>query len=101
VPKLGPGQASDLRGIHHIGFYVDDQQATAKSLREANYSPVPMNRPGAAEPTPIAAISVADNLKFLGPDAVQIDIRSRGWNEAISSAMQRYELTPVAEEHPT
>jgi catechol 2,3-dioxygenase-like lactoylglutathione lyase family enzyme len=97
VPKLGPGQSSDLRGIHHIGFYVDDHEATAKSLREANYSPVPMNRPGVAEP---AALGTADNLKFLGPDAVQIDIRSRGWNEAISFAMQRYELTPVAEVDP-
>jgi catechol 2,3-dioxygenase-like lactoylglutathione lyase family enzyme len=100
VPKLGPGQALDLRGLHHIGFYVDDEQATAKSLREANFSPVPMNRPGADEASPLAAISDADNLKYLGPDAVQIDIRSRGWNEAISFAMQRYELTPAAEEGP-
>ena len=99
VPKLGPGQTSDLRGLHHIGFYVDDEQATAKSLREANFSPVPMNRP-AAEASPMAAISDADNLKYLGPDAVQIDIRSRGWNEAISFAMRRYELTPVDEEGP-
>jgi hypothetical protein len=29
---------------------------------------------------------------------VHIDIRSRGWNEAISFAMQRYDLTPVKEE---
>jgi catechol 2,3-dioxygenase-like lactoylglutathione lyase family enzyme len=101
VPKLGPGQASDLRGIHHIGFYVEDEHATAKSLREANFSPVPMNRPEAAEATPMAAISDADNLKYLGPDAVQIDIRSRGWNEAISFAMQRYELTPAVEEDPS
>jgi hypothetical protein len=92
---LGPAQTSDLRGLHHLGFYVDDQQATAKSLREAKFSPVPMSRP---EASPIAAVSDADNLKYLGPDAVQIDIRSRGWNEAISFAMQRYELTPVAEE---
>ena len=40
----------------------------------------------------------AQNLKYLGPDEVQLDIRSRGWNEAISFAMQRYELTPAAEE---
>ena len=40
----------------------------------------------------------AQNLKYLGPDAVQIDIRSRGWNEVIGLGMQRYELTPVAEE---
>ena len=24
APRLGPGQTSDLRGIHHIGFQVDD-----------------------------------------------------------------------------
>jgi hypothetical protein len=39
----------------------------------------------------------AANLKYLGPDDVQIDLRSRGWNEAISFAMERYELTPVKE----
>jgi catechol 2,3-dioxygenase-like lactoylglutathione lyase family enzyme len=98
VPKLGPGQSSDIRGIHHIGFYVDDEQATATGLREANYSPVPMERPSRSEATPMAAISDGDNLKYLGPDDVQLDIRSRGWNEAISFAMQRYELTPAKEE---
>ena len=40
----------------------------------------------------------AVNLKYLGPDEVQIDIRSRGWNEAISFGMERYDLTPVKEE---
>jgi hypothetical protein len=59
-----------------------------------------MDRSGAAEATPTAAVSAAVNLKYLGPDAVQVDIRSRGWNEAIGSAMQRYELTPVAEKDP-
>jgi catechol 2,3-dioxygenase-like lactoylglutathione lyase family enzyme len=100
VPKLGPGQTSDIRGIHHIGFYVDDEQATAKSLRDANFSPVPMGKSRDSEATPMAAISEARNLKYLGPDDVQIDIRSRGWNEAISFGMQRYELTPVADEEP-
>jgi catechol 2,3-dioxygenase-like lactoylglutathione lyase family enzyme len=95
VPKLGPGQSSDIRGIHHIGFYVDDEEATAGGLREANYQPVPMDRPTRTEATPMGD---AQNLKYLGPDEVQIDIRSRGWNEAISFAMQRYELTPVREE---
>jgi catechol 2,3-dioxygenase-like lactoylglutathione lyase family enzyme len=95
VPKLGPGQTSDIRGIHHIGFYVDDEEATAGGLRAANYQPVPMERPSRSEATPMGD---AQNLKYLGPDEVQIDIRSRGWNEAISFAMQRYELTPVQEE---
>jgi len=98
VPKLGPGQSSDIRGIHHIGFYVDDEQATAKSLRDADFSPVPMGKSGDSEATPMAAISDADNLKYLGPDEVQLDIRSRGWNEAISFGMQRYELTPAADQ---
>ena len=39
----------------------------------------------------------AVNLKYLGPDEVQIDIRSRGWNEAISFAMQRYDLAPAVD----
>jgi catechol 2,3-dioxygenase-like lactoylglutathione lyase family enzyme len=98
VPKLGPGQHSELRGIHHIGFYVDDEQATAKGLRESDYNPIPMDRPSRTEENRVAAMGDADNLKYYGPDAVQIDIRSRGWNEAIGFAMQRYELTPVAEE---
>ncbi len=99
APKLGPGQKSDLRGIHHIGFYVDDEEATAKELEAANFSPVPM---GKSEMDPearrMSVMGDAQNLKYLGPDAVQLDIRSRGWNEAIEFAMQRYELTPVAEE---
>src|ERR1700751_344777 len=88
APKLAPGQTSELRGIHHIGFYVDDEQATAKGLRDANFSPVPIPKSGGSEAAPMAAIREAANLKYLGPDAVQIDIRSRGWNEAISFGMQ-------------
>jgi catechol 2,3-dioxygenase-like lactoylglutathione lyase family enzyme len=99
VPKLGPGQSSELRGIHHIGFQVDDQEATAKALAAANVSPVPIpKRSGDQEESPMVDISRAVNLKYLGPDAVQFDVRSRGWDEAISFGMQRYELTPAAEE---
>ena len=95
APKLGPGQSSDIRGIHHIGFYVDDEQATAKSLEAANFKPVPIPKTERPEVTPMGD---AVNLKYLGPDDVQIDIRSRGWNEAISFGMERYDLTPVKEE---
>jgi catechol 2,3-dioxygenase-like lactoylglutathione lyase family enzyme len=98
APKLGPGQTSDLRGIHHIGFYVDDEEATAKSLRDDHFSPVPMERPADGARDRVEAMGDAKNLKYLGPDEVQIDIRSRGWNEVIGLAMQRYELTPVVEE---
>src|SRR5205085_7537779 len=96
APKLGPGQSSDLRGIHHIGFQVDDLEATARTLQEANVLPVPRDKRDMRDPTPMAAISEgAANLKYLGPDAVQFDVRQKGWDEAIELGMDRYELTPV------
>src|SRR5437868_14968341 len=42
APKLGPGQSSELRGIHHIGFQVDDIQETAVALEAAGVQPVPI-----------------------------------------------------------
>ena len=98
APKLGPGQTSDLRGIHHIGFQVDDQAATAKSLAEANVAFVPKENGDPADPTPMFAASEgAANLKYLGPDEVQFDVRQKGWDEAIELGMDRYELVPVKE----
>src|SRR5581483_12089347 len=98
APKLGPGQTSDLRGIHHIGFQVDDIEATKRALEAANVQPVPMERSERREPTAGGPPSDSVNLKYLGPDAVQFDVRQRGWDESIGLAMQRYELAPVAEE---
>jgi catechol 2,3-dioxygenase-like lactoylglutathione lyase family enzyme len=98
APKLGPGQTSDLRGIHHIGFQVDDLAATAKALEQALVAPVPRDKRDMSDPTPMAAISEgAANLKYLGPDAVQFDVRQKGWDEAIGLGMQRYELAPAKE----
>jgi len=96
APKLGPGQSSDLRGIHHIGFQVDDLEATKAELDTAGVQPVPIpkyDRPARAEAATPEMASV--NLKYLGPDAVQFDVRQRGWDEAIELAMDRYELAPV------
>ena len=99
APKLGPGQTSELRGIHHIGFQVDDLEATAEALKKADVQPVPIPKSEPRQATPMdRASSRAVNLKYLGPDAVQFDVRQRGWDEAISMGMQRYELTPVADE---
>ena len=98
APKLGPGQSSDLRGIHHIGFQVDDLEATAQALKAANVSPVPIPKREGRQETPMADVSGAVNLKYLGPDAVQFDVRQRGWDEMVSLGMQRYELTPAKEE---
>jgi catechol 2,3-dioxygenase-like lactoylglutathione lyase family enzyme len=96
APKLGPGQSSDLRGIHHIGFQVDDLQATAKALEAAHVAPVPRDKLDMSDPTPMREID-AVNLKYLGPDAVQFDVRQKGWDEAIELAMDRYELAPAKE----
>ena len=97
APRLGPGQSSDLRGIHHIGFQVDDLEATEKALKAAKVAPVPMpdyDRP----PRESMGEGGGVNLKYLGPDAVQFDVRERGWDEMISMAMPLYELAPVADE---
>ncbi len=95
APKLGPGQSSDLRGIHHIGFQVDDIEATDKALKAAGVKPVPMEH---REPRPPGqGEMVGVNLKYLGPDAVHFDVRQKGWDEAIELGMDRYDLTPVAE----
>lgn len=99
APKLGPGQSSDLRGIHHIGFQVDDIAATEQALKAAGVEPVPMGEGyQQREREPMGPPSDTVNLKYLGPDDVQFDVRQRGWDESIGLAMQRYELAPVAEE---
>jgi catechol 2,3-dioxygenase-like lactoylglutathione lyase family enzyme len=93
APKLGPGQTSELRGIHHIGFQVDDLEATEKALKAANVAPVPIQRSADRE----RPMTDMVNLKYLGPDAVQFDVRQAGWDEMISMAMPLYELKPVEE----
>ncbi len=93
APKLGPGQSSDLRGIHHIGFQVENLDATAQALEKAKVSPVPMKEYERAQMG-----TEAVNLKYLGPDAVQFDVRQEGWDEMISLGMERYELTPAADD---
>src|SRR6202012_3468553 len=67
APKLGPGQSSDLRGIHHIGFQVEDQVATARSLAQDNTAFVPREKGDPSDPTPMDEVSEgAANLKYLG-----------------------------------
>jgi catechol 2,3-dioxygenase-like lactoylglutathione lyase family enzyme len=89
----------DLRGIHHIGFQVDDLAATRHELDAAGVQPVPIERHrhdhGAT--TPMQQLDGAVNLKYLGPDAVHFDVRQKGWDEMIELGMQRYELTPAKE----
>src|SRR5438046_208632 len=95
APKLGPGQSSELRGIHHIGFQVDDIQETAAALEAADVQPVPIDWSRAREARPMGPPSEAVNLKYLGPDAVHFDVRQRGWDESIELGMDRFELMPA------
>jgi catechol 2,3-dioxygenase-like lactoylglutathione lyase family enzyme len=100
APKLGPGQTSDLRGIHHIGFQVDDLDVAARELQAAGVKKVPMEMHDheEREATPMQSASGgALNLKYLGPDEVHFDVRQKGWDEAIGLGMQRFELMPAKE----
>jgi catechol 2,3-dioxygenase-like lactoylglutathione lyase family enzyme len=81
TPNLGEGP-STVKGLHHIGFYVDDLEGTSTSLEEASC----MECPGSSKV----------NRKFKGPDGVMIDVRARGWDEQIKARMQLYQLTPVS-----
>lgn len=93
VPKLGVGQTSEMRGIHHIGFLVEDQAVKIKELADAKVKPVP----GYVDEfyRPLANVSDKPNEKWLGPDEVNFDVRDGGWDEAISSRTQLYKLVPA------
>ncbi len=83
APYLGEGPSS-VRGVHHIGFYVDDQEETCKALEGASATECPG--------------STKANRKYKGPDGLMIDIRAKGWDEQIKAKMQLYQLTPVPAE---
>jgi catechol 2,3-dioxygenase-like lactoylglutathione lyase family enzyme len=93
VFKLGEGHTSELRGLHHIGFMVDDAKETIAALNEDKVPPLV----DFTQPTerPILNFSAADNDKFTGPDGVMFDVRERGWDEAIAGRMQLYQLQPA------
>ncbi len=74
--------ACAIKGIHHIGFYVDDLEGAATSLEAASCTECPG--------------SSKVNRKYKGPDGVMIDVRARGWDEQIKARMPLYQLTPVS-----
>ena len=82
APNLGEGP-STVAGVHHIGFYVDDIEASCSDIESA----------GATE----CDVSTKANRKYKGPEGLMIDMRERGWNEQIKAHTQLYELSPVAD----
>ena len=81
--NLGDGP-STVKGVHHIGFYVDDLEEACTTIEEASATECPG--------------SSKVNRKYKGPDGVMIDLRARGWDEQIKARMQLYQLTPVPAE---
>ena len=66
-------------GIHHIGFQVEDAEATDAKLRDANSSP--RDDINAALRTSMGSGHGGRNveLKYSGPDGVLVDISQSGW----------------------
>jgi catechol 2,3-dioxygenase-like lactoylglutathione lyase family enzyme len=83
TPNLGEGP-STVKGVHHIGFYVDDLQDAWVAIEAERATECPG--------------SSTANRKYKGPDGVMIDLRARGWDEQIKAKMQLYQLTPVPKE---
>ena len=81
TPDLGEGP-STVKGMHHIGFYVDDLEETCGELESASATECPG--------------SSKVNRKYKGPDGVMIDVRARGWDEQIKARMPLYQLTPAS-----
>jgi catechol 2,3-dioxygenase-like lactoylglutathione lyase family enzyme len=81
TPDLGEGP-STVKGVHHIGFYVDDMDEARQSIEGE----------GSTECTG----SSTANRKYRGPDGLMIDLRVRGWDEQIKAKMPLYKLTPAA-----
>jgi catechol 2,3-dioxygenase-like lactoylglutathione lyase family enzyme len=80
TPDLGEGP-STVKGVHHIGFYVDDMEEACQSIESENATECPG--------------SSSANRKYKGPDGLMIDLRVRGWDEQIKAKMPLYKLAPV------
>ena len=80
TPDLGEGP-STVRGVHHIGFYVDDMDEARGTIEAADSTECPG--------------STAANRKYKGPDGLMIDMRVKGWDEQIKARTQLYHLSPI------
>jgi catechol 2,3-dioxygenase-like lactoylglutathione lyase family enzyme len=80
APNMGEGP-STVKGVHHIGFYVDDLEEACQAIEAESATKCPE--------------SSTANRKYRGPDGLMIDLRARGWDEQIKAKMQLFQLTPV------
>ena len=73
TPRDVPGYA----GIDHLGFVVDDVEATGKALEAAGGKAM-MGRVDLSHATPSGPRSYYE-IKYRGPDGQVIDITETGW----------------------
>jgi catechol 2,3-dioxygenase-like lactoylglutathione lyase family enzyme len=85
APNLGEGP-STVKGVHHIGFYVDDLEGAVATVEEHGGTECPG--------------SSKVNRKYKGPDGLMIDLRHRGWDEQVQARTQLYQLTSAAPKEP-
>lgn len=81
APNLGEGP-STVKGIHHIGFYVDDLDEAVATVENHGATECPGSN--------------KVNRKYKGPDGLMIDLRFRGWDEQIRARSTLYELVEAA-----
>ena len=81
APDLGEGP-STVKGVHHIGFYVDDMEDACKTIEAESATECPG--------------SSSANRKYKGPDGLMIDMRVRCWDEQIKARMPLYRLAPAS-----
>lgn len=81
APNLGEGP-STVKGVHHIGFYVDDMDDAVAAVEEHGATECPG--------------SSRANRKYNGPDGLMIDLRVRGWDEQIRARSTLYQLVEAA-----
>ena len=85
APNLGEGP-STVKGVHHIGFYVDDIEDAVSTVEEHGATECPG--------------SSRANRKYKGPDGLMIDLRVRGWDEQIRARSTLYELVEAPPREP-
>ena len=70
---------TDYAGIHHIGFQVDDAEATEAKLRQNNSTP--RDDINSALNSSMGSGHGGRNVetKYSGPDGIMIDISQTGW----------------------
>ena len=75
----GAELGTEFSGIHHIGFQVDDMEATDSKLRKANSLPSERMNDAFKACRRKARGGRNVEMKYTGPDGTMIDISRDGW----------------------